>query len=556
MPFLLVSIVLWFGALFGLGVWFKVLVFPYQSEAHRSTSLSLVLFFGLFATGMISVLINYFTPVSIWISGVVLMLGWVLTARYRADLYCVINLNRFKLLGLFVLIVSLISVVSFYNVDTGYYHVASIAVNREFPVLPGVANLFGPFGHNSVWFLIESLFTFTSVGSADTFSLNPLLAILFLIFLAERVGIADPMNLVFILVSLLFLNQSFISIGGVTPDFPSYVLGAVVSWFALDTFAQGRGVGTMEKCYVILLMGLAVTVKISNLLILFPAFYIVGTDSSGQWSIKTLCLMTRDKIMRRMFGVVCVFVGLWVVRNILLSGCIVYPQPATCISAVPWAMPKAWVTEWLVDIKYHLCSVRETGTIFAQSACFTEWTKRLLREPIVKYGAILFLGALAYRIFSTKNQKLRFSKMNSRFIVFLGLGLLLPAITWLVLAPNIRFALWLFILFISFVTNVTLPEFQLNEKQRQILFLFCLMLGAANSIRTAVITRPGEIPWMSWPNLPKVGVINVFESGGLKVFKPESGFQCWSSQAPCTPQLKAVEVKKWMGRFVILPKLD
>lgn len=537
MPFLFLSLLLWLVAILGIGLWGQEMRIFRCAAGVRRFSLSETLFIGLYSVALIVLVYHFFFSINGFLTGALLLLGWVGLVLNRRLL--LEKLNRANSI-FFLFVVGGISVVApaaFYNIDTGYYHLPSVVLRREFPLLLGVANLFGPYGHNSIWFLIEAAIGLPLLGWASTFSLNSIFAIFFLTYLYEKHSTTNVNGFVFIIVSVLLLNQNLIGVGGLSPDFPSFVCGSSILLLALSAGPESK---TSGKELSLLFASFAMGVKSSNVLVLFPVLFLFYKKS-------------QEKLDYRIVWLAGGLLVLWLSGNILSSGCLLFPQPGTCFSKLPWAMPESWVKGWLIDVKYHLCGVREGGSIFAQKDCLAHWGQRFLREPLLRYGSVMIAGSFLLRLVFQRREKVAHRKPNVLHFGEMFFCCLLPLVVWLVVAPNVRFASWIFLALIAYFVILIMPRIEIDTHQRKKLFLTALSLGFVLTLRTAVATHPGKIDWLHWPQVPVPSVLVKKEKQELKVVGPIDGFQCWATRPPCTPDLKPVEIKKWRGRIMITP---
>jgi len=551
---LILAIILWSVALVGIGGFIESTSSNGASAKGRRYFLGELLFLGLLGTSVAGLGLNYFTPLSESVSFTFLGLGWLIVIKSWKTFFSRVRKDEAVLAGSVVVALSLIAVSSHYNIDTGYYHFPSVMVNRSFPLIPGLANIFGPYGHNSTWFIIESIFTLPPLGWASTFSLNSICALTLILLFFENVEKASWFGFVFTILSLLCINLSLVAIGGLTPDICSYALGSLICLWALNAECENEVDHWLQVSLGVMLAGLAITVKISNLLVLIPTICLILTSSKEQKISHKVSECFKNRPFREGVLGACILMLLWLLRNIFLSGCLIYPRSGTCIVSLPWTMPLEWVDGWLVDVKYHLCGIRSGGSVFSQVSCLKEWSYRLLREPLLKYILTLASFAAFVGIFLRLRGFVSMKRQSTRLINLFFFLVVCPGLVWLFVAPNVRFAPWIFLVCGTLFIGTVLSPIESKLRRRKQIFYLCLLFGFVSSLRTSLGTNPRPIDWMNWPNVPQVEGTVLLEKNNFTISTIVNGFQCWGVKPPCTPQVSPVEIQEKMGRAFIVPK--
>lgn len=546
--------ILWSVALIGIGGFIEWTLSIGASATGRRYYLGELLILGLVGTSVAGLGLNYFIPLSATVSLTLLGLGWLMFIRSWKTFASRVRKDEGALVGLVVVALSLIAVSSHYNIDTGYYHLPSVRVNRSFPLIPGLANIFGPYGHNSSWFIVESIFTLPLVGWASTFSLNAICALALILLFFENIEKTSWLGFVFTMLSLLCINLSLVALGGLTPDICSYALGSLICLWALNADCESDVDKRLRVSLSVMLAGLAITVKVSNLLIAIPTCFFILTSSQKQKISHKLSDWFKDRQFRIGLLWSCGLMLLWLLRNIFVSGCLIYPRSGTCVVSLPWTMPLEWVDSWLVDVKFHLCGIRTRGSVFSEFSCLKDWSYRLLREPLLKYILTLNLFAVFVGLLLRLKGFLS-TKINSkRLVEFLVFLVIFPGLLWLLVAPNVRFAPWIFLVCGTLIIGTVLSPIESRVRGRKKILYFCLLFGFLSSLRTSLSTNPKSIKWNDWPDVPQVEGRVVLEKNNFKIYSLVGGFQCWGVPPPCTPQIGPVESQEKMGRVFIVPK--
>lgn len=548
MPFLLISLILWLGAIGGWGGFGTRILFGRRSQAHFPADLGRILLLGFYFLGNLALMINFFYPLRNEVSVLSLFIGWMFLFLFNRDRFRSWRLPNIAFGVVCLLGLSVLAVVSYFNIDTGYYHLPSISLIQRFPLLPGVANLFGPFGHNSIWFGLEALFRLPRLGLSSVFAANSLLAFACLLTLKDFFIKGSFLSLGTIASFLLMFNHVGLGLGGVTPDFAVTVLSLLCWLCFLELLSHSEKDFLISFPFLMTLTCFAILVKISAINLIIPlcvVFLFKGREiNSLQWV--------------RAFCVNGVFLFFWLCRGLLTSGCGLYPQKATCFPSLKWAMPVEKVGFWFADIKKHLCGVAIEGSVFSSPQCLEEWWKRLWSEPIWKSVVVLMILMIVLKIsqclLRKKNQK---SELSRSTIFVASLSLVAILAVWLAAAPNLRFLLWWVFAVMGIPLSITLESILPANPRPLKIFYLGLLLAWAMTFRSAWLTRPYKVQWIEWPMLPERQSELLISEQGLSVSKPLNDFRCWDMAPPCTPEDIQFKVHRGiLNRVWFSPKSD
>ncbi len=536
---LMVSLILWSGACLGLGL---MVQFRFWSERQKNNPLSglgALLLFGFWGVALGTQVVHFFLPVSNAVSTVIVVVGWGGLIHYRKVVSDYISFRDILLGFVLILGFGLLATVCFFNIDTGYYHLPTVALLKGHPILPGIANVFGPYGHNSVWFLVEAAFGLPYLGLASQFSANALMAVAFVFVLRDLYRLSSISLGAFIIWVLLGFNHFGLGLGGVTPDFPSLTLSCLVWASFLGLVFKDFD---SEPWWVLMLfsVALAISTKVSNLVLWVPLGFVLFYNKT------TLQSAVIKKALKWNIG----FGSVWLVRGVLTSGCLLYPQSTTCGFGLPWAMPKEVVARWYADVKKHLCGTAISENVFSNPDCLREWWQRLLHEPVWKSVGVGLGVVLGVALF----QKIR-SRYHSRASCGKNIQMSKPAMAvllgvtliWLFSAPNLRFALWLVFAWCGLLTSALLQWGEIKWTAKPFYFYAGLVIALGLTLRSALLTRPFPVRWIDWPTVPMRSATPVMIFEGLKISTPNHDFRCWEVDPPCTPEINSIKIHSNQG---------
>jgi len=536
---IIVTFILWTGALLGLGWGLERWVIFRNQKTQLNASMGRLLFLGFWCMAFFGQLIHLFFPLSQVVSFLILLLGWGIVFLNRIPLKTIVLAEGIKQIIGLGLMISLVAWVCYYNIDTGFYHLPTIAVLTKYSLLPGIANVFGPYGHNSTWFTIEALFTLPYLGLSSTFIANSVFVFGFLLCLSEVFLEVSLWSVCFFSAFLFCFNHVALGLGGVSPDLSITLLSSWVWFCFLESLFGEKKLSKRLFPYLLLYFTLALSIKISALSLCLPLIVIA--------------FILRDQFKKRevkiSLGLSVLFLVLWTIRGLMLSGCFLYPQSGTCFENLPWAMSIEEVTAWYRDIKKHLCGVAISGTIFSNPECFKEWMVRVKNDPIWRSCAVFVSAGLFYSFYQCDFKPQRnFRHLNPRGIVLLFCVLGVLVVSWLFSAPNLRFALWLVVAIVGAVIALVLGvEWQSVTVKRKRFFFGCLVILALGiTLRSALVTRPIPLNWKEWPVLPQRISSEFVSRDGFVVSQPLHDFRCFEMSPPCTPQKSDFSIqRKW-----------
>ncbi len=241
------------------------------------------------------------------------------------------------------------------NYDTYLYHAQSVRWLKTWGTVPGLANLQSRLGFNNAWFVTAALadigpFTFLSIHV-----INPFLYLFVMLTLTTRfvMRIGSPMTVSrsFEAIILYPLVRYGGDINSFSTDIPSTLLAITLVAYALreqrDDFTQA------DLMWVMVMAPFSVTLKMACApMLLLPLLSWIGMESRRgrhAWSVArgTVRLAT-------VYGGLAAAIMLpWLIRNVVLTGYLIYPLSAVDWFHFDWKVPRdvivgeeGWVRSW------------------------------------------------------------------------------------------------------------------------------------------------------------------------------------------------------------------
>lgn len=319
-----------------------------------------------------------------------------------------------------------------FHTDTNIYHAQAIRWYEEMGVVKGLGNFQWHFAYNSAYFAFAALFSLGFLGLQSFHCTTGFLAALFCIWALRHLKdfsshdrhMAD-MCCVGILLYALVNYDRFMSPAS---DYAVMFLAL----YLIARWAQEIESGRRDITAYSLLCVLAVflcTLKLSAgpivLLTAYPLFFLVK-EKRG-----------REIALYLSLGIVTALPFL--IRNVIVSGWLLYPFPALDLFSVDWKMPAENVMTDAARIKVWARCLYDTAQIDTPLGEWLPiwWEQKERYEQMLLYCDILALCLDAVLLLHCLIKR----KKPDGSLVLLNAVVILCAVTWFALAPFIRYGL-------------------------------------------------------------------------------------------------------------------
>ncbi|WOT10266.1 MULTISPECIES: LIC_10190 family membrane protein [Leptospira] len=499
---------------------------------------------GLSVTNTLVSLVSLFLPITILVLFIFLSFCFVFLYFERKNLklltFGLIHKNIIVIITFpFLLSALVFSLNPPFAYDSGLYHIQSIKWIQEYSVVPGLANLHGRFGFNPNIFTIFALTSLKEIFKQEIFSVNFVIYSILVLHSINRIykilkqeGFTNSF-LLHSIVLFLILEQ-FMSLSSPTPDLISIVLPLYI----LTNLPKNEN-------------GIHAKLNLENY---FSSIILSVYTISVKLATIPLCILILLLIIRYKFdgkklliviSIIFLILLPWLIRNVILSGYLIYPFSAIDIFNFDWKVPlNAVVSEKLSITGW----ARNPGEGYKEAAQmkFWEWfpiwwntISKLNRLFIV----ISFLSPIFIFIYSLfKKIKIDFQTFAILFTSWIGV------IFWILLAPDIRFGKAFLgvsaispLLYFNFKINFFPIKISKTSKQIILVFIFIIISvflinrrtynRCKNFIRenSAFFVRPKKI------EIPQNLEFKKIQMNDLEVFIPAEGDRCYDYEIPCMP---------------------
>ena len=248
------------------------------------------------------------------------------------------------------------------------------------------------------------------------------------------------------------------------------------------------------------------------------------------------------------------FLFLWLIKNILVSGCIVYPEPRLCLKNIPWVDLKttkevktenqAWTRGWPdYDGKITYEDYNKNFKLWIQTWYQGHFKSKIL-SIIAPYIILTLIIYLFFKFSSDKNKKIT-TKENNKFIL-LNIVLLFFTFIWILTVPVYRYGYSYLISFISAFFSLQIIKIKLDvikvSKFINFFIIICFFVFVGKNSLRIFEKNKKEI----WPKITFLKKENVkkIELSNISYF--ESLAMCGYGNSPCTHisnlQLKSTKI--------------
>jgi hypothetical protein len=435
------------------------------------------------------------------------------------------------------------------NYDSGIYHFGSIRWVNEYPIVPGLGNVFTALAYNQSYFLYLGLLNIApywnhgyAAGSLVLLSLTGLTLAQFCIKSPASLRLAFGIPI------FIFLGYLGGTLSNPSPDTAVSLL-QIVMFLLLVTLSHSYAIKNDQKqlllCTLIILSITVVTIKVSSamfaLLTLGLALYFAhqGFFRKGEW--------------KPLLFIGLIFGLIHLIRGYLLSGAPLYPSEFGSILTLPWAMSpdsisgeRFWIYVW------SRLPGAKPAEVIGSWAWFPFWLSALSYDVWIFFIVLVVLLCInIWLLYINRNYLLTYK------FLMLGLPIIGSMFFWFVSAPQVRFLgaipFLLLSLNIWICSDLILFKYNLDKKIKiKYYYLFKVFLIFSTCLMSMKLIGLRSISLEGWTPLPSVGIKTKITRTGIIINIPSEGNQCWNAILPCSPQVvDELDVMQWPKASVI-----
>ena len=398
---------------------------------------------GVAFLGNLLIIINFVLPISSIFTYVIVFL--TLSINFFDIKLPTLNILT-PINFLYYIIIPAILIVSLSNInfhyDAGYYHLNNQNWIRNSNITFGLVNFFWAFGMSSIYEYILAFFWFDS-NFLNLHLINLVFIHWFYQFLTYSLLKSKNIFLknasFFILIFSILDNfgfqggrNGFIYIEGVgKQDVPVAILFFFISLISLLILHNKVQIDSVDMLFYSFLVLFVIQIKLNASILVFLYLLIIFQQYKLGQSIQ--------KIYYSQFTII-IFGLLWVLKNLITTGCFLFPLDLSCINSFTWYSPDS--TRMYEDIS------TQSSMNYIIGDDFTVWVSKFLEYTFYKSLLLNFSISLLVIIFL---RLLFFNKLkNNQIVFFITIFFVTSNIIYLILfGPIPRYATGLFMFVVA-----------------------------------------------------------------------------------------------------------
>jgi hypothetical protein len=445
----------------------KSFVFYFDKARTAGYSLTDVFFIGLCIVGTVLNIWSLFFPTNqfalIFLIVVSAMLSWL----YKKGLSetarrCFLRLKSDKLFTVFIIaalaIVLLFAIETPRLYDAYLYHINSIQWNYLYRTVPGLANLHDRFGFNSSVFVLSAGFSFIDVFGQYLFIINPLCYFVFFVWLLKHILYGNIAFRIFAVLFLFYFSREYVMhISTPGTDLLPNMLVAYVFLTLLTDFDS-----LLKRTLIFIVLPIfCLTMKLS----VMPIVVVV-----------LAAVYLKNKTIPASFRQLVFYSSLlllpWMIRNVILSGYLIYPLHSLDFFNFDWETSKSSMIEaqnWIYS--WARIPLRNYKEVLAMP--FNEWFPVWWKDVTPDNRIFFILAAISpvpAGLYACLNRKKTIFPALLTFAICYA-----SALFWFFTAPDFRFS-FSFILILALFPLLLFKDIALKlELVSKPIFSICLI---------------------------------------------------------------------------------
>jgi hypothetical protein len=444
--------------------------------------------------------------------------------------------------------ISFISSIPSSHHDDGLYYSTSIKWLQEYGTVPGLANLNPRIGFNSSWLILQSLFGFQFLSGKLFNDLNGLLYIIVFVYALQGIVkvIRNDRTFFTFLQAFFFFpaialhftaSHDFILyninlFSSPSPDVPA----SFIMWIVFLLFLENNNTPSSPRLKQIIILALIcflLTIKLSVIPIVLLTLPLIGGFIKQK--------KYKDLGTTAIIGVFAIVP--WLVRNVILSGYIVFPFARLDLFSFDWKVPirhVQWhenaIRIWAINPQYPL----EKELEISFSVWFPDWFERLTYIQsvvivIIVVSAIVWGIIFFYRLFTKGFSFLRTNNQSIVFIITCLAGILF----WFYKGPDLRLGFGFCLFFCMYGISAFIKYFTDDYPKQIAIILIALMYlvfwTSYFNIWTSAPLKKIMTPLSAYPMPGKVDSVSLSPTITLYLSGNET---CKNCPLPCTWELE------------------
>jgi len=519
---------------------------------ESNNSYAEVAIYGCVFVSFLAILINFFSPLNTTINTIILILPFLFL--FKKNLLFKKDIKFIIISSIFVGFI-----IAFSNINTpdaGLYHLPYTQILNENKIIIGLNNLHFRFGHISIIQYLSAInYNLINNINGILIPLASLIVFIYLYFLKEVINFIKnkedlTINNIFCLLVLTYSSYKINRYSGFGNDAVAHFL----FFYLISIYLKSK---ENYKC----LNKIAITatyIFLNKVTLLFAFIFPLLSF-----------LHLKKKELKIFYSFSAFLLLLWLIKNVLVSSCLIYPIEKTCLNKLEWSNKpetikqnisgEAWAKGWPNRFNKKITIekfIKEFKWIHAWSSVHLKYILNIL----IPFLIFLILIIILINYFNKKKfQKLKLDKTNKNKILYSIIVLIFASGMFFLKFPLYRYGYsYLISLMILISASLIFRYDKLFIKKifKYILILILLIISLKQFVRINKNFNVGSV----WPNIYS---FRPFEKDrdplkkkiGKNYYIFISNKECMYNKAPCTNSFnKKISHKKQFGFDVIFVK--
>lgn len=441
---------------------------------------------GFILTSIISLILNFFFPLSILtnslISFFIISIFFIKKLKFSYKDYLFIFCSSCTTL-------LLLSYSTEYRPDAGLYHIPFTQILNENKIIFGLANIHSRFGHISILQYSAAInLNFLSKEMGILIPLACIASFIYLYFVKEIFKFIHEKKIIslnswFCLIVLIFISYKINRYSEFGNDGTAHLF----LFYLISMFLKKNETNLNNANFFYLLSVFAFLNKVFFIFVLIIPLY---------FAIKKPEIIKKITISFPTFILIT-----WLLKNIFISGCVIYPIAKTCSSKLLWSdiqsaknihiEAEAWSKAWPENENKKI-SMEEFNKNFNWIDAWSKKHLKIILSILIPY-IILILFLLIFLNFSKKNYHKIYFPLDK--IILLSILCLLGSISFFLKYPIFRYG-YSYLILLIFLTSLIIFKKINFEKFVKItkffLTLSLIILISKQSLRIIKEHKNGE----------------------------------------------------------------
>jgi hypothetical protein len=513
-------------------------------------------FLGIIFLSFVALFLNFFSPLNTYLNTTILSL--IILSSFYDKLF---PIKDILIVGLVTSLILALATTN--NPDGGLYHLPYIQILNEEKIIFGLNNLHFRFALASMFQYVSAIFNNLYFGVEGITIPIAIIVALFLYFihkeLIDLINKDSEENFLLSLILLVLLISSLYSFNRYSNygnDVSSHIYYFLIFVFSIKFFLNNHD---DDKFKIILIFTIFLIINKITFVLSLLFLVIIFLN------------LKEKKINFRTIAFLFIFGFLWCLKNLLISGCIVFPIPLFCFETINWTNYELVLTEKLAGEAWSKSwpnqnSYANYQDFISDFNWLQTWLNTHFFVIVEKFSPILFFTFLSFLTFLIKGDAINKYNLNQYYKIFIIIYFIsfLNFLLWFFYFPIYRYGYSFLVLF--FALSLFLLFFRSIKKPNKIflkrfffLIIFCsyIVFGfkninrIVNNFQKDYFNKPfPNIKYSYYDDFP--GEIQKIDIGDKfsYYYAPDL---CFYNKAPCTNYLndKLKHTKYWFYDAII-----